>query len=334
MNKNRILLTALTAIALTGCPSNPVVTPDAGHDAAMPPTDTGPTDDVGNDAFVATPDTGVHYTNDCSGYCMATLAACSGDNAQYLDMADCMATCTDAAWPAGTEGATSGNTIACRIYHAGVAVGTPTVHCPHTGATGGGVCAGTTPIFRTGSTGYVRVDRMGMPAVSTALVASDRKDAYNDGTPLDDISLTMFSGDLLGGLGGLHAALNDDLAAHTPALTPCSMTMTRDLDMGGPIPPLPLCAAQFYAPMAPVVSLLLPDALTVRPGLPSGFPNGRRLQDPAIDITLAVILLDIETTPGQSATSFIDTTTGDGALSQLHNDVPFLTEFPYFAPAH
>ena len=45
------------------------------------------------------------------------------------------------AWPAGSEGA--GNTLSCRIKHAGLAAGSPTnatTHCPHAGPTGAGVC--------------------------------------------------------------------------------------------------------------------------------------------------------------------------------------------------
>ncbi len=336
MNHHRILIVALAATALAGCPSNPVMPGDAGTDTGTTDRDTGMTDpDTGTDAATTNPDTGVVVPNDCSGYCTATMAACTGDNARYVDMTDCMEVCTEAGWMAGTPGATSGNTIACRIYHAGAAATMPAVHCVHTGATGGGVCIGATPIFRTDApTAYTRVDRMGMPAVATALVLDPaRKDVYNDASPEDDLAL-MFATDILGGLGTLHGALDDDLTGLTPPLVPCSMTMTRDLDGSGPLPPVPLCAAQTYAPSAPVVSLILPDAVTVRPALPAGFPNGRRLQDPAVDVTLAVILLDVESTPGQSAASFIDTTTGEGALSQFRNDATFLTEFPYFAEPH
>jgi hypothetical protein len=327
MNNQRILLTALAALALAGCPTNPPAETDAGRDAASTP-DTGGGGDTGTTPDTGTsPDTGVVVTNDCAGYCGATLAACTGDLAQYSSMAECMAICTDAAWPAGTPGATSGNTIACRIYHAGVAASMPMVHCAHTGATGGGVCVGATPIFRADTTGYTRVDRMGMPAVATALIPSGSKDAYNDAGPTEDISLT-FAGDILGSLTGLHMALDDDLT--TLGLVPCSVAPADyvDLDGPGPLPAVPECAAQQYAPGAPVVSLLLPDALTITPTAPSGFPNGRRLADPVIDVTLAVIFLDLSA-PGQSAATLAGV-----PVNPPMNDSAFLTEFPYLAAPH
>ena len=37
-------------------------------------------------------------------------------------------------------GDTSGNTIGCRLYHAGAAAADPVLHCPHAGPTGGDVC--------------------------------------------------------------------------------------------------------------------------------------------------------------------------------------------------
>ena len=46
-----------------------------------------------------------------------------------------------------------------------------------------------------------RVDRMGMPAVSTALVGSMRKNAYNDADPAGDAS---FAGDFVATLPALH----------------------------------------------------------------------------------------------------------------------------------
>ncbi|MCA1663868.1 MAG: hypothetical protein LC659_06305 [Myxococcales bacterium] len=59
----------------------------------------------------------------------------------YMDAATCNATCmTAAAWPAGTAADTGGNTIGCRLYHAGAAAAAPSTHCPHAGPTGGDVC--------------------------------------------------------------------------------------------------------------------------------------------------------------------------------------------------
>ena len=114
-------------------------------------TDTG--NDTGNDTGVEDTgqDTAVEDTGQpdigppplsCGEYCDAVMLACAGDNAQYESQEGCEAWCADVAgWPAGTQSDTEGNTIGCRLYHAGVAAeGQPALHCPHAGPTGGGVC--------------------------------------------------------------------------------------------------------------------------------------------------------------------------------------------------
>ena len=75
-------------------------------------------------------------------------------------------------------------------------------------------------VFRTdAATAYTRVDRMGMPAVSTALISSANKTAYNDDTPTLDAS-GKWVPELTSTLKGLTTALADDLASLK--LTPCA----------------------------------------------------------------------------------------------------------------
>ncbi|MFT5430903.1 MAG: hypothetical protein ACI9OJ_001582, partial [Myxococcota bacterium] len=80
----------------------------------------------------------------CADYCTAVTAACSGDNAQYDSMGACLAYCADwATLPTGTLDDTAGNTVGCRIYHAGVASTddpSAAIHCVHAGPSGGNVC--------------------------------------------------------------------------------------------------------------------------------------------------------------------------------------------------
>ncbi|MFT6399296.1 MAG: hypothetical protein ACJAYU_004061 [Bradymonadia bacterium] len=78
----------------------------------------------------------------CETYCASMEDACSGT---YVDGSACLAYCeTAGAFPAGTADDTSGNTIGCRIYHAGVAAGLEgdenATHCGHAGPSGGDVC--------------------------------------------------------------------------------------------------------------------------------------------------------------------------------------------------
>lgn len=85
-------------------------------------------DDAGPDAAVA----------DCEAYCDRMQAHCSGDNTQYTSRSQCVASC--AALPQGEPGATSGNSLECRSYHAGAALGDPATPCTHGGPGGDGVC--------------------------------------------------------------------------------------------------------------------------------------------------------------------------------------------------
>jgi hypothetical protein len=73
-------------------------------------------------------------------------------------------------------------------------------------------------------------------------------------------------------------------------------------------------------------SLIVPDTLKLDLTRPSGFPNGRDLDDPVIDITLAALFLDFTVT-GQSPATFAQL-----PLNPPANDRPFSSDFPYLAP--
>lgn len=148
---------------------------------------------------------------------------------------------------------------------------------------------------------YTRVDRMGMPAIATAVITS--KDDYNAANPVDDAN-GDFVAEITTNLEGLHAALDDDLVA--AGLTPC--VVADCLAQAGP--------------------LVVPDTLALTIGDTSGFPNGRQLADPVIDVTLAVVLLDL-TAPGQTAATFAEL-----PINPPANDVEFSTEFPWLADPH
>jgi len=74
--------------------------------------------------------------------------------------------------------------------------------------------------FRTNdANAYTRVDRMGMPAVSTVLIGSGLKNNYNDVSPANDVA-GDFVPELTAQLTGLTNALADDLVG--AGLTPCA----------------------------------------------------------------------------------------------------------------
>ncbi|WP_437586574.1 hypothetical protein [Sorangium sp. So ce1000] len=74
----------------------------------------------------------------CSTYCTAIMANCTGDGVQYGSQESCEAFCANL--PAGTAGDTTGNSLACRAYHADAAKADALTHCIHAGPSGGGAC--------------------------------------------------------------------------------------------------------------------------------------------------------------------------------------------------
>jgi hypothetical protein len=150
-------------------------------------------------------------------------------------------------------------------------------------------------------TAYTRVDRNGMPAVNTAVIPAARKNEYNSVDPADDVD-GIFVDDITASVTLVHDIL--DVAITTAGLTPC----------------LP---ADCIAQAAPLV---VPDTIKIDPSMDSGFPNGRRPEDQVIDVTLAVLLLDLTV---HSATALAEL-----PLNPPANDKPFLDAFPYFAEPH
>lgn len=148
---------------------------------------------------------------------------------------------------------------------------------------------------------YARVDRMGMPAVNTAVISS--KDDYNQADPIDDVN-GDFVGEITSNVTALHSALDDDLSGLS--LVPCA-------------------PADCVSQAAPLV---VPDTLKITLGGAAAFPNGRTPEDPVIDITLAVVLLDLNTT-GQTAATLAEV-----PVNPPMNDVTFSTAFPYLASPH
>lgn len=316
----RVLLSLAIALAAVGCDNPPAETPDSG----IGTDGGGDTPDGGGD----TPDGGGAGLS-CAAYCTQIGTNCTGANAQYANEADCLAYCQASGWPEGEVGAAAGNSVQCRIYHSGApAAADPAEHCSHAGPTGDATCG--TIDFRTDAPGtYARVDRMGMPAVSTALISRAMKNAYNDANPTQDAAGT-FVPELASTLTGIHTALDDDLA--TMSLAPCSMTNT---DLGIPVVAgmLPQCFGQEIAAGVTVASLVVPDTLHIDPTATAGFPNGRMLADPVIDVTLSVILLDMGGTCG-AGTCSPATLVGVNPSENDRAEGEFLPTFPYLQVPH
>lgn len=261
----------------------------------------------------------------CDVYCGLSFDHCEGPNKHYDNDAECQAACAgfDAT---GEPGDVQYDTVQCRVYHLGApATADPDLHCSHGAEEPDAFCVGapTDFVFRDDAfDAYTRVDRSGMPAVSTALITD--KNGYNDQDPVEDADLANnpYVTEIVTNLTAVHSILDDDLMM--AGLTPCSM---MDNDMDG----LPDCVGQAVVAGGPsVVSLVIPDHVSIDPAGAAGFPNGRRLQDPVMDVTLAIILLDM--------TTHTPTTLAELPLNPAANDKgvegAFLTSFPYLHPPH
>ena len=76
----------------------------------------------------------------CDGFCTIVQGACSTQpTPPYADKPACMAACANfATTPVYDQSVQTGNSLACRMYHATAATTTPSPHCNHVKIAGGG----------------------------------------------------------------------------------------------------------------------------------------------------------------------------------------------------
>jgi hypothetical protein len=97
-----------------------------------------------------------------------------------------------------------------------------------------------------------QVDRMGNPAVNTALIRANLKDAFNSAQPQND---AQFAGPIQDQIWALDTRFGTCQNGNTTSPTACN-------------PNIPLLA-----------SVAIPDILRNASDAPDGYPNGRRLFD-------------------------------------------------------
>lgn len=161
---------------------------------------------------------------------------------------------------------------------------------------------------------YTQIDRHGAVEAGTAGIAAAQglglnpgsdisiRDEYNASNPEEDVA-GMWLDEITESVMFFHGALDDDL---------------EDLML------VPATANETLAQAGPVI---VPDTIKYNPANPTGYPNGRALEDQVVDITLAAVLLQLG--PDQPLTLLADL-----PLNPPANDVPFEAEFPYLAPPH
>jgi len=86
-------------------------------------------------------------TPSCSAWCAAIFnstfqSVCNTTTPDFNTQDNCNSWCNSTNQTLGNDGDVSGNTLGCRIYHAGVAAGStpPTAHCDHASMMGGDTC--------------------------------------------------------------------------------------------------------------------------------------------------------------------------------------------------
>ena len=137
-----------------------------------------------------------------------------------------------------------------------------------------------------------QIDRMGIPAINTALIPSGQKLAFNQGDPSTDVSSYLAT--VKSSIDGLRTAVGN--VSGFPAED------SPGVDSGT------------------LAGIVMPDVLTVNFAVPTHFPNGRALEDDVIDAELGLVL-----NRGKVLTG------GGGVSDAIANDSAFGSSFPYLA---
>ncbi len=162
---------------------------------------------------------------DCATYCTEIQTNCTGANAQYpaeASNAHCLATC--ASFSLGTAADKTGNTLGCRIYHAGApAMQDPATHCVHAGPGGDktsvaapGTCGDACTSFCTleikacGVTGDAGGNGQyaDIPACMTACAGFEKTHLYTIGSAGDSLACRLYH--------ATNAAISGNAATHCP----------------------------------------------------------------------------------------------------------------------
>jgi hypothetical protein len=174
---------------------------------------------------------------------------------------------------------------------------------------------------------YQQVSRLGSPLVNEVIIPLKLKDRFNSSTPADDSQFAQFVvnpqlAQLLSAAYGISvpAAPRNDLVAifatGIPVNAVTGPNFTTFLSDGKPHEMLRLNVAISPSPSPSRLGLLGGDV--------AGFPNGRRVFDDVVDISLRAVAGGTPFTPATNVAP--NNALGDGVAN---NDVPFLTRFPY-----
>ena len=177
--------------------------------------------------------------------------------------------------------------------------------------------------------GFTQVSRLGMPLVNEVVLPIAFKDIFNGSEPSGDKGLFDANADFRNRIldpevPKLYKLLYNVDSPAAPRNDLVQVFLTGIPSLNQPANVVPAEMIRINLGVAPSTS---PNRLGALAGDSAGFPNGRRLTDDVIDITLqvaaGVLVPGFNKAPNNALTDGVDT-----------NDVAFLSTFPYLAAPH
>jgi Domain of unknown function (DUF4331) len=171
---------------------------------------------------------------------------------------------------------------------------------------------------------WVQVSRLGMPLVNEVVIDLARKDAFNAIPPtMDAVALDRVTDPEVPKLLKLIYNIDSPPAPRNDLVT-VFLTGIPGLNQPQGVRPAEMMRLNMMTPVN-----TKPDRMGILANDAQGYPNGRRLGDDVIDISLQVVAGATPFTPAFNKAP--NNTLGDGVNQ---NDVPFLNAFPYLGYAH
>jgi Domain of unknown function (DUF4331) len=173
---------------------------------------------------------------------------------------------------------------------------------------------------------FHQVQRMGNPLINELIIGTGFKDRFSMDQPKNDAQFASFFLDpALARI--LNAATAGGLEIPTPARTDLIPLVTYAPPIAAPgTPPGPIADLLRLNTGIPPTPPESANRLGLLAGDPAGYPNGRRLFDDVVDISLRAVAGVLN----PSFNKFPNNSLGDGVNV---NDAPYRTAFPYLADA-
>ncbi|MEW6154354.1 MAG: DUF4331 domain-containing protein [Actinomycetota bacterium] len=175
---------------------------------------------------------------------------------------------------------------------------------------------------------WVNVSRLGMPLVNEVVIPLGMKDRFNNSDPRNDAQFGQY-------------VLDPELARLIPVLYPgvqvppaprndlAAIFLTGIPGLNQPPNVKPAEMIRLNTDIAPTAPVGQGNRLGILAGDNAGFPNGRRLEDDTVDISLRALAGATPFTPSFNVSP--NNVLSDGVTA---NDKPLLPNFPYLPSPH